>query len=99
MKRIIIASALALSFTNTAFSADGPTHPVFDWSQVGALIAVVSGAAFAIYRLIKDSIGGVRADLRELRNEVAADRRAFQTEMQRLAERQSRIEGRFEAAE
>lgn len=49
-------------------------------------------------------IAWLRADMKTDRAEAAADRRAFQsgmdtfrTEMQRLAERQSNIEGRVDA--
>ena len=62
-----------------------------------SVIGTVIGTGFVVYRLI-------RADLREFRAEVAEDRRAsqaamdtFRQEMQRLAERQSRVEGRFDA--
>ena len=68
-----------------------------------SIIAAIVGSGFVLWRLIARDINAVRADLRDIRAESAADRRAlqsamdaFRAEMFRLAERQSRLEGRFD---
>ena len=67
-----------------------------------SIIAAIVGSGFVLWRLIARDINAIRADLRDIRTEAAADRRAlqaamdsFRAEMFRLAERQSRLEGRL----
>ena len=68
-----------------------------------SVIAAIVGSGFVLWRLIARDINAVRADLRDIRAESAVERRAlqsamdtFRTEMFRLAERQSRLEGRLD---
>ena len=71
------------------------------WTIIGTVLAV--GVALAT--LIMRSTARVDADRRAFAAEAATDRRnfdakmdAFRTEMQRLAERQSHVEGALETA-
>ena len=71
------------------------------WTIIGTVFAV--GVALAT--LIMRSTAQVDADRRAFAAEAATDRRnfdakmdAFRTEMQRLAERQSHVEGALETA-
>ena len=68
-----------------------------------SIIAAIVGSGFVLWRLIARDINAIRADLRDIRTESAADRRAlqsamdaFRAEMFRLAERQPRLEGRLD---
>ncbi len=68
---------------------------------VGTGLAV-GGSTFAGIGWVRDDIAEVRADVRSLATEAAADRRAhqsamdtFRLEMLRLAERQARVEGQL----
>ena len=67
------------------------------------LIVAIAALMVGLWRLIARDINAVRADLRDIRTEAAADRRAlqvamdsFRSEMLRLAERQARVEGRLD---
>lgn len=75
-----------------------------------SVIAAIVGSGFVLWRFIARDINAIRADLRDIRTDVrdirteaSADRRAlqsamdsFRAEMFRLAERQSRLEGRLD---
>ena len=68
--------------------------------QLFSIIGSVLGVGLALAVLIMRSTARIDADRRAFQAEAAADRRAFQagmdqfrTEMQRLAERQSTLEG------
>ena len=75
-----------------------------------SVIAAIVGSGFVLWRLIARDINAIRADLRDMRADIrdiraesAVERRAlqsamdtFRTEMFRLAERQSRLEGRLD---
>ena len=68
--------------------------------QLFSIIGSVLGVGLALSVLIMRSTARIDADRRAFQAEAAADRRAFQagmdqfrTEMQRLAERQSNLEG------
>jgi len=67
---------------------------------VGSIIGSVVAVGLALAVLIIRSTARIDADRRAFQTEAAADRRAFQSamsdfreEMQRLAERQSHLEG------
>ena len=67
------------------------------------LIVAIAALMVGLWRLIARDINTVRADLRDIRTEAAADRcalqvamDAFRSEMLRLAERQARVEGRLD---
>ena len=80
--------------------------------QLFSIIGSVLGVGIALAALIIGLIAWLRADMKTDRAEAARDRRAFQqsmdgfrvemrtfqTEMQRLAERQSHLEGARTAA-
>ena len=75
-------------------------EPVMTHPQLFSIIGSVLGVGLALAVLIMRSTARIDADRRAFQTEAAADRRAFQagmdqvrTEMQRLAERQSNLEG------
>lgn len=72
--------------------------------QLFSIIGSVLGVGLALAVLIMRSTARIDAGRRAFQAEAAADRRAFQsamdtfrTEMQRLAERQSNVEGHIDA--
>ncbi len=58
---------------------------------IGTIVGTVVVVGIALAGLIMRAMSDIRADMREFRSGMAD----FRTEMQRLAERQSHLEGRI----